>query len=68
MNCNCQWTETILAIVILVFAFWTTWMYSQWVVIIAAILLLIHAWACKNCAVSGMKEMPASGMKSRRRR
>jgi hypothetical protein len=53
MGCNCKWCETVLAIVIIVFAFWET-VASQWIVVIAAILLLIHAWSCKNCA------MPAS--------
>lgn len=48
MNCNCQWTETILAIVILVFAFWTV-SWSQWIIAIAAIVLLLHAWMCKSC-------------------
>lgn len=69
MNCNCKWTETVLAIIILVFAFWTSWAYSQWVVIIAAVLLLIHAWACKSCANCDMKEMPkSSSMRNKRKR
>ena len=48
MNCNCKWVETVLAIVIIVFVLLETGA-SQWIVLIAAILLLIHSWMCKNC-------------------
>ncbi|NCO11725.1 hypothetical protein CO038_02225 [Candidatus Pacearchaeota archaeon CG_4_9_14_0_2_um_filter_39_13] len=68
MNCNCKWTETVLALVIIVFALWADWMYSQWIVVIAAILLLIHAWACKSCANCRMKEMPRSSSRPKRRK
>lgn len=53
MECNCKWTETILAVVIIVFA-WPgliNWMYSGWLLVIVGVLLLIHAWKCKNCGV-----------------
>jgi hypothetical protein len=53
MNCNCTWTNTILAIIIIVFAFWVT-AWSQWVVVIAAALILIHAWMHKNCQSCGV--------------
>ena len=42
--------EAILAIIILVFALWQT-VYSDWIVIIAAIILLIHSFTCKKCFV-----------------
>ena len=48
MGCNCQWMEVLVAIVILVFTFWMT-TASQWIVIIAAVVLLLHALLCKNC-------------------
>ncbi len=50
MNCNCKWVETVLAILIIVFAFWET-SFSTWGIVIAAVLLLIHGWTCKNCGM-----------------
>jgi hypothetical protein len=70
MGCNCKWTEIVLAIVILVFVFWVT-TASQWIVAIAAILLLIHALMCKNCAMCSTGAMPMkakSGGKKKKRR
>ena len=53
MNMNCGWIQTGLAALILVFVIWPTQIlsatYSKWVVIIAAVLLLIHAVTCKKC-------------------
>ena len=57
MNCNCQWTELILGIAIIVFAWWQT-SSSQWIVIIAAALLILHSFSCKNC------KMPANVAKT----
>ena len=48
MNCNCF--ITVLAIVIIVFALWETGV-SQWLVLIAAVLILWHAWMCKSCKI-----------------
>ncbi len=48
MNCNCTWVESILAILVILFAFWET-TYSQWIIVIAGVLLLLHALLCKNC-------------------
>jgi len=48
MTCNCKWCTTIIGIVILVFLFWET-AASTWIIAIAAILLIIHAFMCKNC-------------------
>lgn len=41
MKCNCSVGNIVLAIIILIFAFWQT-SYSQWVVVVAAVLLIIH--------------------------
>jgi hypothetical protein len=49
MGCNCRVFEIIVAIVVLVFAFWQT-AYSKWILVIAAIALILHALICKNCA------------------
>ena len=53
MNCNCRWYELVLAVVILVFVIWPTQIFSAavswWLVIIAAVLLIIHSLICKHC-------------------
>lgn len=48
MGCNCKVCESVLAIVILVFAIWWN-SYSQWVIGIAAAVLLLHSFMCKSC-------------------
>ena len=48
MECNCKTCQLILGIVILVFAFW--WRdWSQWIIAIAAVILILHALLCKRC-------------------
>jgi type IV secretory pathway TrbL component len=64
MCCNCKWTEIILAVVILIFAFWQT-VASKWIIVIAAIVLLLHALMCKNCANC---DVPAAKVKAKKRR
>ncbi len=59
--CNCKWTEIILGIVILVFAFWQT-DASQWIVAIAAALVVIHALACRNLASCCAPAAPGAPM------
>lgn len=66
-NSNCKATETVLALVILVFALWQT-TFSKWVIVVAAILLLLHAFSCKNCGVSVQGEIPKARSRRRRRR
>lgn len=53
-----SWCELILAVVIIVFALWQT-SFSQWILLIAGIGLLIHSLTCKTCFV----ERTASGKK-----
>lgn len=74
MNCNCKWVESALAIIIIVFAFIDK-SYSQWIIVIAAALLLIHSWTCKSCGVCDMhkgdkmKDMKNMGdMKSKKKK
>jgi general stress protein CsbA len=45
-----SWCEAIIAVVILVvaFAFWNT-TYAQWIIGIAAAVLLIHSFTYKKC-------------------
>ncbi|MCH8945680.1 MAG: hypothetical protein IIA85_02045 [Nanoarchaeota archaeon] len=53
MNCNCRWCELILAVVILVFVIWPTQIFSAavsgWIVVIAAVLLIVHSLFCNKC-------------------
>ncbi len=48
-----SWCEAIVAVIILVFTFLTvpgvSAMVAKWIVGIAAIILLIHSFACKKC-------------------
>ena len=71
MGCNCKGIELVLAIVILVFALWQT-TYSSWIVIIAAVLLVLHALSCKGmCGTdmsSGSARKASSGKKKKKKR
>ncbi len=53
MEYNCKWVEAVLAVVVLVFAFWPSQILSvatsRWIVIVAAALLLVHSLSCKKC-------------------
>ena len=50
-----SYCELILAVILLVFAigFWT-WAYTQWIIVIVAIILLIHSFTCKKCFARSM--------------
>jgi|GEM_PF-2005034 len=61
MGCNLNWVEGVLALVILVFTFWMIPDVSQWIIAVAAILLLLQAIICnKSCMKCHAmpKEMP----------
>ena len=52
MGCNCKVFETVLGIVLLIVAIWPNLLtegISNWIIIIGAVLLIIHACMCKNC-------------------
>lgn len=63
--CNCRLTESIIAIAVIVFGvIYAVYSYAwtQWVVVIAGIVLLIHSFACKSCAMpKGAVSAPARG-------
>ena len=64
--CNCKGAEAVLSILILVFAFWET-MYSQWIIAIAAVIILVHALKCHStCETNTAKKTPRSA-KGRKR-
>ena len=50
---NCMLVELVLAVVILVFTIWPSQIFSAtvswWLVVIAAVLLIIHSVTCKHC-------------------
>ena len=63
--CNCRWTETILGLIILLVALWPSLLgasISMWVTVIAAALIVIHAWMHHH------ENMPASPRRTSRRR
>ncbi len=43
-----SWCELILGLVVIVFALWQT-QYSQWVLVIAGLVLAVHSFTCKSC-------------------
>lgn len=66
---HCGWMQTLLALVILVFTIWPTAVFSsmisEWIVIVSAALLLVHALFCHKCEGMCAKWMK-SGKKRRR--
>ncbi|MBS3071529.1 hypothetical protein J4408_00905 [Candidatus Pacearchaeota archaeon] len=44
-----SWCEVILGILVIVFAFWPGGNVSQWLIVAAGIILIIHSFTCKKC-------------------
>ena len=61
-----SWCELVIGLVIALVALfaWNT-TYSKWVIVIAAIALIIHSFTCKVCWYC--KEMPKAEPKKRRK-
>ena len=53
-----SWCETILGIIIIVFALMPQ-EWAKWVVVIVAAMLIIHSFACKACFHGGMSDKKA---------
>jgi len=49
-----SWCELILGVVILVFALFDSWAYSKLIVTVAAVVLIVHSFMCKQCFVGNM--------------
>jgi hypothetical protein len=68
--CNCQkWVETIVAIVVFILALWPQFLgtaVSKWVLVIAALALVVHAWFCNKCVCETEEEKPAMKPKKRK--
>ena len=62
-----SWCELIVAIVIIVFSLWQT-AWSNWIIIIAAVVLLIHSFTCKSCFAHHRMMGEGSDVKRRKRR
>ncbi|MEK6760455.1 MAG: hypothetical protein AABX93_00875 [Nanoarchaeota archaeon] len=71
---GCRWLEALLAVVIIVFAYWPTMVFSanisMWIVIAAAAVLLVHALFCDKCKglCRGMMKSGRSSGRHKRRR
>ncbi|MEK6844573.1 MAG: hypothetical protein AABX83_04075 [Nanoarchaeota archaeon] len=51
MRINCKVSETIIGLIILIVAVWPVLLgleISNWIIIIASIVLIIHAWTHKH--------------------
>ena len=68
MECKCRYCNAIFAIVILVFSFWqvawTNWLTSKWIIVVAAVLILLHDLKCGYCS-DGSCDVKAVPMKKK---
>jgi len=69
MGCNCKVNEAIIGIVILILAFWPTIFDTEgaiagWIIVIAAVLLILNSLMCRNVYTPAM----ASKASTRKRR
>jgi len=46
---HCKCLEKALLLLILVFSFWEPFLWARWIVVVAALVLLLHAFMCKTC-------------------
>ena len=53
-----SWCEAILGLIILVFALMQQ-EWAKWVVVVAAVVLIIHSFTCKTCFHGGMGDKKA---------
>ena len=60
---NCRVIEALLGVIILVFAV-TDIPYGEWVMVVAAVILILHGSTCTVCGVS----IPSEFLKPKRRR
>ena len=65
MNHNCLWIHGIIGAIIIVFTLWST-AFSKWIVIIAAIGIIIHALLCKNCKMPKQEMQMKTASKKRK--
>jgi hypothetical protein len=63
--CKCKWFGVILALIVIVFTLWTSVAWTKWLVVIAGLLMLFHAFGCFKC---GCCETEMSKAKPKRKR
>ncbi len=48
--CDCdKWWGIILGLVIVVFTLWTPAVWVKWLVVVAGIIIILHAFGCCKC-------------------
>lgn len=53
-----SWCELVIGIIIALLALFAwNWLYSRWIIVIAAIVLIIHSFMCKSCFMGKHHEM-----------
>ena len=67
MNCRCDWTEKIVGILVIVFAWWMT-AYNQWILTALGIIMIWHAFRCGNmCTPTGPQKAMKKPVKKKKR-
>lgn len=46
---HCKWMGMILPLIIIVFTLWEPVAWTQWLVVLAGLILLVHIFMCKKC-------------------
>jgi len=70
MGCNCSLTEKIIGVVIIVLAIWPNVIgatNSKWVIVVAAAVLIIHAFKCSACNMPAGSDMKKPLKKKKRK-
>jgi hypothetical protein len=53
-----SWCEAIFGLIIALLALFAwNWMYTKWIIVILAVVLIIHSFMCKSCFVGKHHEM-----------
>jgi hypothetical protein len=52
-----KWGMAVLPLIVLIFAIWEM-AASKWIVIVAAVLMLLHTFGCNDCCSAEVKSKP----------
>lgn len=69
MNCNCKVTSAVLGVIILIVAIQPEWLgpdVSNWITIVAALMLVLHIFVCRSVCSPHMHEKIKRAKKKRR--
>ena len=69
--CNCKGTELVTGIVVLVLALWPALLgatASKWVLVAAAVILIIHSLGCKDMCGTTAAPKPAAKKKAKKKK